>query len=125
MTPPPDTTIIRDSTPPIIHKVRLLHKDIYTIGHKLSKRDKLGIHQSVENHSLQLMTILIEAAFAARHEKLRILETARVCAEVMKNIIRTEHELGMLDQKSYLRLSKDAVEISKMLNGWIVYIGKT
>jgi len=27
-----------ETAPPIIHKIRLLHKDIYTIGQKLSKR---------------------------------------------------------------------------------------
>ena len=113
-----------DSTLPIIHKVRLFHKDIYTIGHKLSKRDKLGIHQTVENYSLRLLSLLVESAFSKRHDKLKTLEIARVHMEIIKNIIRTEYELTVIDEKTYIRLAKDTVEISKMLNGWITYISK-
>ena len=102
----------------------MLHKDIYTIGHKLSKRDKLGIHQVVENYSLRLLSLLIESAFSSRHEKFKILGIARVHMEIMKNIIRTEYELTVIDEKTYIRLTKDTVEISKMLNGWITYISK-
>jgi len=109
---------------PIIHKVRLFHKDIYTIGHKLSKRDKLGIHQTVENYSLRLLSLLVESAFSKRHDKLKTLEIARVHMEIIKNIIRTEYELTVIDEKTYIRLAKDTVEISKMLNGWITYISK-
>lgn len=101
-----------------------MHKDIYTIGHKLAKRDKLGIHNTVEESSLKLLSLIIEAAFTSRANKLKILELARVHMEVMKNIIRTEYELHIFDEKTYLRLAKDAVEISKMLNGWITYISR-
>ena len=44
--------------------------------------------------------------------------------EIIKNIIRTEYELTVIDEKTYIRLAKDTVEISKMLNGWITYISK-
>ena len=34
-------------------------------------------------------------------------------------------ELKIIDTKTYLRLSEQLVEISKMANGWISYISKT
>jgi hypothetical protein len=103
----------------------LLHKDIYTIGHKLNKRDKLGIHKTVEDNLLNLLQFLIEAAFIPRQEKLKTLEKARIQGEILKHLIRTEYELKVLDEKTYFRIVKDAIEISKMLNGWIVYISKS
>ncbi len=105
-------------------KVRLLHKDIYTIGHKLTKRDKLGLHQSIEEGCLKLLSLLVEAAFTRKDAKMKTLEVARVHAEVLKHLIRIEHELSVIDEKVYLRLAKDLVEISKMINGWISYVMK-
>jgi len=46
----------------------------------------------------------------------------RVQIEILKHLIRTEHELNILDLKTYIRLSEQIIEISKMTNGWISYI---
>lgn len=102
-----------------------MHRDIYTIGHRRNKRDKLGIHKIIENYSLLLLTLLIKAAFMSKQEKIKILEDARINGEVLKNILRTEYELEIIDEKTYLRLARDSIEISKMLNGWISYINKS
>ena len=88
----------------------------------MSKRDKLGIHKHTEEATLYLLILVIEAAFAPRESKLKILQSARLRGEVLKNIIRTEHELDVVDERAYLRLSANLIEISKMLNGWISYI---
>ncbi len=111
-------------TPSIIHKVRLLHKDIYTTGNRLSKRDKLGIHQDVERLTLEMFSRIVEAAFTNRDTKRGVLEIARVRLELLKNIMRTENELGVVDQRTYLRFAEQTVEISRMLNGWISFATK-
>jgi len=69
--------------------------------------------------------MLVEAAFNRKDTKMKTLEVARVHAEVLKHLIRTEHELNVIDEKIYLRLAKDLVEISKMINGWISYAMKS
>ena len=97
---------------------------MYTIGHKLSKRDKLGIHRDIEGASLKLLALLIEAAFMRKESKLKILEIVRIHTEVLKHLIRSEHELGISDEKTYIRISKDLIEISKMISGWIAYCAK-
>lgn len=114
--PPPDTTL------PIIHAIRILHKDIYSISGKLAKRDKLGIHSLIETKVINILSLVIESAFKARSQKQSFLETTRVQIEVLKHLIRTEHELGILDMKTYIRISGQIIEISKMTNGWISYI---
>ena len=105
----------------MIHKIRLLHKDIYTIGRKLPKGDKLGIHAVIEKLCLELLAITIAAAFKRGRDKLSSLESARVYSQVLVNIIRTEYELGIIKDKMHLYLSAQLVEIGKMLNGWITY----
>lgn len=115
MEPPPE------KTPSVIVKIRLLHKDIYSIGQKLPKRDKLGIHATLEKCCLELFTVAIAAAFTRGQQKLGSLETARVRSQVLMNILRTEYELGVIKEKTYLHLSSSLVEVAKMLNGWITY----
>ena len=50
------------------------------------------------------------------------LETLRVKTEVLKHLIRTENELRIIDDETYLRLSLKLVEIGKMTNGWINFL---
>ena len=91
----------------------------------MAKRDKLGVHKNIEESCLKLLAMLVEAAFNRKDTKMKTLEVARVHAEVLKHLIRTEHELNVIDEKIYLRLAKDLVEISKMINGWISYAMKS
>ena len=122
MATPPPTAL--DKTPAVIHKIRLLHKDLYTTGHALPKRDKLGIHATVEALAVDILALAIKAAFQSRQLKLGTLELMRVKIEILKHLVRTEQELKTITEGVYLRLSTELVEISKMTNGWIAYTQK-
>ena len=106
----------------IIHAIRILHKDIYSISSKFSKHDKLGIHKIIEENSIVILSLAIESAFKSKQLKQNTLETMRVQIEVLKHLVRTEHELLIIDMKTYIRLSEQLIEISRMTNGWINYI---
>ena len=82
----------------------------------------MGIHAEVEKTTLQLLSLSIEAAFTRKDLKPKILESARVHGEVLKNIVRTEHELEVIDERTYLRLSETLVGISKDVSNWINYL---
>lgn len=116
MTTPPGTT------PSVIHKIRLLYSDIYCISKKFSKRDKLGLHATIENNCIEILSLSVEAAFKHKNNKLNTLENLRIKTEVLKNLIRAENEMGIIDLKTYVRISEQIVEISKMINGWIAFI---
>ncbi|MDO8564553.1 MAG: four helix bundle protein [bacterium] len=107
-----------------MHRIRILHKDLYCIAGRFSKRDKLGIHARIEAQCLHALELAIEAAFKPTTQKLGDLKNLRVRAEVLKHLVRTEHELQIIDDKTYLRISEQLVEISKMTNGWINYTQK-
>jgi len=40
----------------------------------------------------------------------------------LKHFVRTEHELKIIDEKTYIRIEMLIIETSKMTNGWIKYI---
>ena len=124
MPPPSSSSSSSEKTPSVILKIRLLHKELYTIGQKLPKRDKLGIHATVENFSVEILALAVEGAFKPKPLKLPLLDRLRVRIEVIKHLIRTEYELKIIEEKTYLRLSEQAIEISKMTNGWIAYTQK-
>lgn len=119
MNAPPRSTI-----PPIIHKIRVLHKELYGIGNTLPKRDKLGIHAGVETLCVAILARAVEAAFTSRREKTQILEKLRIQIEVLKNLIRTEYECMIIDEKKYLRLAEQLVVISKETSHWLSYTQK-
>lgn len=66
--------------------------------------------------------MLIKASFSPRNKKLEILEDTRISLEVLKHFVRTEYELKIIDEKSYIRIESSVIETSKMTNGWIKYI---
>ena len=101
-----------------------MHKELHALGQTFSKRDKLGLHATIENNCIELLALAVKAAFQPKKVKLETLELLRVRIEVLKHLIRTEQELVVLKEKSYLHLSGQLVEISKMTNGWIAYTQK-
>ncbi len=68
------------------------------------------------------MSNLISASFSNKITKQTSLEQARISLEILKHLIRTEHELKIIDQKTYFRIENLVIETSKMTNGWIKYI---
>jgi hypothetical protein len=71
---------------------------------------------------VEVLSLAIESAFKARNNKKDSLEELRVRIEILKHLIRTEYELRIIDERTYLRVEKQVVEISKMTNGWISFI---
>lgn len=71
---------------------------------------------------IEILSIAIETAFRPKNMKTGILETLRIKTNVLKNLVRTEYEIKIIDMKTYLRISEQLVEISKMTNGWINFV---
>lgn len=102
--------------------MRLLYAELYRIGNSFSKRDKLGIHSILEAQCVSALTLVIQAAFQAKTLKRSTLEALRIKLEVLKQLIRSEHELAIINERAYLRLSEQTIEISKGVNRWIAYL---
>jgi len=94
------------------------------ISDKLPKNHKLGIHAVVQNVCLVILSLAIESAFCPHQTKISTLENLRVKVSVLQNLIRTEQELGIINESNYIRISEKLVEIGKMTNGWLGYLAK-
>jgi hypothetical protein len=105
-----------------VHALRNLYKEVYVSTSKVSKRDKLGLYAEIERAILQAFSLIIAAVYKNRLEKRPILEQARIRIEIVKQLVRTAHEIRSLDEKSYIRFAATLQEISKMTNGWIKYL---
>lgn len=55
-------------------------------------------------------------------EKVITLRRLRRQVEVLKKFIRICHELRIIELTTYIKLSAQAQEISKMGNGWLKYV---
>jgi hypothetical protein len=117
MLPPPTGADVA-----ILHTVKQLYSLIYQTGNKLNKRDKLGIHAHIENIALLVMTDIIHASLIIRTAKQIPLENSRTQLEVLKHLVRTEYELKIIDQKTYISIETLIIENSKQVNGWLKYI---
>ena len=111
-TPPPLLTAL------VLH-IAKVYKLLYVLGNKLSKRDKLGIHRTIEKTTLRILSQTLHATFAHGIQKIAALETLRIDIEALKLLIRTEHELRIISEKTYFILSHHCIEASKMTNGWL------
>ena len=102
--------------------MRKLYAYVYLIGNKLPKRDKLGLHSYVEKEFLQTFSFLINASIETKSEKLISLKKARLQIETLKQLIRTEYELKIIPENTYLQIELKLQEISKMTTGWLKYL---
>jgi len=105
------------------HKISEFYKKVYLLGSQIpNKRDRFGIYLKAETTCLDLLTLLIGAAFENRNSKSALLSSARIKTETLKRLFRIMEELKVILHEKYIELESDLQEISKMVNGWIRYL---
>jgi len=68
---------------------------------------------------VEILSFAIESAFQSRLDKKFTLQKLRIKTGVLQNLVRTENELKIIDDKTYLRISEQIIEISKQNNNWL------
>ncbi len=107
---------------PLVQKLGELYRNIYRLSLKISKRDRFGIHLKIENLCIDSLIFAIGAALDTYESKLLKLKSLRINIEVLKQLIRMEHEIEVIKTKTYFSIEKQLQEVSKMTNGWINYL---
>ena len=107
------------ATPTLIMHMSLVYREVYLLGKKIPKADKLGIHTTLQNQVLLAFESTISAAFAHLETKLTYLEDTRTAIEVSKHLLRTEQELAIIPETTYIRIAKLLVDASKMTTSWL------
>lgn len=75
-----------------------------------------------ENLLLEIFELSVSASFEIKHQKLFPLNSCRIKTEVLKRLFRIMLDLKIIEDKKYIELEFDLIEISKMTNGWIKYL---
>jgi hypothetical protein len=88
----------------------------------MPKQNKLGIHKTIEEYVLNILTFLIDSALEDRQNKLETLNKARRYIEISKHLIRLEYELSIIKEKQYIILAQMLENISMMTTGWTKFL---
>ena len=85
----------------------------------MNKRDKLGLGQKIENLCLETLALAIEAAYLPTAEKQQPLKTNRIKIEILKHLVRLAKDIKALEDRHYISLEAQLIEISKMNTNWL------
>ncbi|MBT4120494.1 MAG: four helix bundle protein [Candidatus Magasanikbacteria bacterium] len=107
-----------------MHKIEKMYKIIYLNSQKLNKSDKLGMRAKTENICLRCLHLAIEAALINKENKTPIVKKLKLEIEILKQFVRLEMELEIINEKTYLIWQNHLQEMSKMTNGWLEYLQK-
>lgn len=104
---------------PIIQKTYDLYKTIYEYTKAFPKSDKYALGEKIKELILETLELLIEAESAKREWKEPILEKVNKKLGVIKLLNRLANETKIMDNRKYLILTDQSLEIGRMLGGWI------
>lgn len=104
------------------HKICEFYKKIYLLSLNVKKQDRFGIFLKTENLLLEIFELSITASFEIKNQKLSPLNSCRIKIEILKRLFRIMLDLKIIEDKKYIELEFDLIEISKMTNGWIKYL---
>ncbi len=65
-----------------------------------------------------VIELLLTAGFAAKEQKLAVVQKASIKLDVLKFFLQVVWELKALNNKQFAELSQSLVEVGKMLGGW-------
>lgn len=104
---------------PIFKKNYELHKLLNGMRTSVPKQDRYALWQRVENVSLDVTELLLQATALYKIEKLPILDKASVKLNLLRVLIRLSHDTKAIDGKKYTVIQQQIDEIGRMLGGWI------
>jgi len=119
--PPPNGNFVA----PIVDHIRVLYKELYALGNRIPKRDKLGLHQHIEKLCIELLYLGIEASLSTKQEKLSLVRKMRIQTETLKYLVRVSSENKIIKENQYILLEEQLAEISKEALGWERYVSKS
>jgi len=84
----------------------------------MPKRDKLGIHKTIEEKCIIILSNSIDSALSPKEDKIMKLGKLRREIETLKHLIRLEYELKIIKEKTYIYIAEILQKISMMATGW-------
>jgi 23S rRNA-intervening sequence protein len=101
---------------PAVQKAYDLAKELMPRIAKYPKDYKFSLGQRITDHSLDILELLLQAAYA-KH-KLSFLDEANLKLERQRYLLRLSSDLGALPHKGYEHIMKMVTELGKQIGGW-------
>jgi hypothetical protein len=96
--------------------------DAYKLWHNcltsLPKSLKYSLGQKTDILLTDVIELILTAGFAAKNNKLAIIQKASIKLDVVKFFLQIAWELKAIDNKKFSAVSAPLGEVGKMLGGW-------
>jgi hypothetical protein len=79
---------------------------------------KYSLGEKISSLFTDVFELILTAGFAARANKLLIVQKASIKLDTLKYFLQMAWDLKILDNKKYIEISTPLVEAGKMLGGW-------
>jgi len=96
-----------------------LQKEIIPTVNKLPRDQRFILGTKIENLSLEILELLIEAYYLPKSEKAASLHRVNLQLEKLRYLLRLGFELRYYSSKRYQHLTKLLLELGRMTGGWI------
>lgn len=103
----------------IIHKTYSFYLGLYDTAATIPKKDRFGLGLKCESLALEILELLYEANAKWGSARLALLQSVDIKLKVLQTLLKALLDVKAIDDKRYLQLSEQLIEIGKMLGGWI------
>lgn len=103
----------------IISKTYNFVKSTLQAVEMMPKSYKFTFGDRLQTMAADLLELSIEAYYAPRNEKRRLLLKINILLEKMRHFFRLGYELGLYNSKKYEHFAQQLNEIGKMIGGWL------
>lgn len=108
----------------IMQKVYDLLKSTIPVLNKFPRSQKFTLGDRIQNQLSDLLELYIQAFYAPRPEKKRLLHQANVQLEIIRHYFRLAYELGLYHSNRYQDFAEKLHEIGRMTGGWLKSLEK-
>jgi hypothetical protein len=86
---------------------------------KYPRAQKFLLADRIQNYSLELLELLVEAYYSDKATKKPLLKKANILLEKMRFLVRLSKDLKCIDLHRYEVISKKINEIGQQLGAWL------
>lgn len=107
---------------PIIHQLIGVYKVWQEYLPHFPKTSRYTLGAKIDNLFLELIELIYIACYLRGKQKLFSVEKSSTKLDLLKFLLRISWEIGVLDNKKYIVLSRRCNKIGKMIGGWLNHL---
>ncbi len=104
---------------PLVHKVCELYKLFHECLKTFAKLERFTLGQEIEKTILEILELILSAGYLPKYRKGETIRRASDKNDLLKYLTRIAYDTKSINMKKYLLIEEKALEIGRMLGGWI------